>query len=177
MKLYIVRHGETKWNKLGLMQGHMDIPLSEFGKLQARNLKKDIANLSIDVCLSSPLSRAFETAFIIVDDKIPIIKWDKLKERFLGDYEGKEIDYELIGKTWDFSLDYSVGNIEVMSDVLKRAKAVLDEIKKDYDGKNVLIVSHGAFIKALHFNIIGYDQNTDFLSFKPKNATIYEYDI
>ena len=39
-----------------------------------------------------------------------------------------------------------------------------------------MVVSHGRFIKALHFNLVGYDENTDFLSFNPKNTTLYTYD-
>lgn len=58
-----------------------------------------------------------------------------------------------------------------------RAKSFLDKVKQKYDGKNILVVSHGSFIKALHFNLVGYNEDTDFLSFNPSNAIIYEYDM
>ena len=58
---------------------------------------------------------------------------------------------------------------------MERAKQFINKIKNNYPNKNILIVSHAGLIKALHFNLIGYDENTDFLSFVPKNTTIYEY--
>lgn len=58
-----------------------------------------------------------------------------------------------------------------------RAKIFLDKVKQKYDGKNILVVSHGSFIKALHFNLVGYNEDTDFLSFNPNNVIIYEYDM
>ena len=62
-------------------------------------------------------------------------------------------------------------------DVLKRAKDFLNYLNETYDNKKILIVSHGAFIKALYFNIVGYDEETDFLSFFPKNGEILEFEI
>ncbi|MBQ1812741.1 MAG: histidine phosphatase family protein [Bacilli bacterium] len=58
---------------------------------------------------------------------------------------------------------------------MERAKQFINKIKNNYPNKNILIVSHAGLIKALHFNLIGYGENTDFLSFVPKNTTIYEY--
>ena len=54
---------------------------------------------------------------------------------------------------------------------------IVEHQKENYNDKTILIVSHGAFIKCLHFAINGYDKNTDFLFFNPKNTTIYEYVI
>ena len=74
--------------------------------------------------------------------------------------------------------DYVVrDNIESLKDCLIRANIFLEKLKENYNDKTILIVSHGAFIKCLHFAINGYDKNTDFLSFNPKNTTIYEYVI
>ena len=91
-------------------------------------------------------------------------------------YEGKKIIFDLIAPQWDYKLNDSSHNIESIQDCLARAKKFLDKIKKEYPNKNILIVSHGSFIKTLHFNLVGYDENTDFLSFNPKNTTLYEYD-
>lgn len=74
-------------------------------------------------------------------------------------------------------LNDTEGNIESIRDCLNRAKKFLDDIKVSYPNKTILIVSHGSFIKALHYNIVGYDENTDFLSFRPENATLYCYEI
>ena len=174
-KLYIVRHGKTDWNELGRIQGRTDIPLNENGINQAIELRNKLDLNNIDICIASPLKRTRKTAEIIVEDKIPIVYDDLLIERGFGDYEGKNVDFSIIVKHMDYKENDSLGNIESLRDCLKRAEKFIARINKEYKDKKILIVSHGGFIKALHFCLIGYDENTDFLSFNPKNAEIYEY--
>lgn len=176
LKLYIVRHGKTDWNVEGLLQGSADIEINEEGIKQAKELAKNIDLDKIDICLCSPLKRTRKTAEILVGNKKEIIYDDLLVERGFGDYEGKKIDFDLIVPQWDYKLNDSSNNIESIQDCLARANKFLTKIKKEYQNKSILIVSHGSFIKALHFNLIGYDENTDFLSFNPKNTTLYTYD-
>lgn len=176
-KLYIVRHGQTDWNKKMLYQGSVDIELNDKGKSQANELKNNLDISTIDFCVCSPLKRAKQTAKIITDDKIPIIYDNLLVERNYGDYEGKPVEFDLIKEHWDCNLNSTKGNVESVKDCLKRARDFLNKIKENYDYENILIVSHGSFIKCLHFNLIGYDEQTDFLSFKPENAKIYEYKL
>lgn len=175
-KLYIVRHGKTNWNELKLLQGKTDIELNEEGKKQVKELSKAIDLDKIDICISSPLKRTKQTSLLITENKIPIIYDDLLLERGFGNYEGKPIKPELIEMQWDYKLNYQEENVEPIQECLERAKQFLEKIDKTYQNKNILIVSHGSLIKSLHFNLIGYDENTDFLSFRPKNATVYEYE-
>ena len=72
--IYIVRHGETDWNKEHRIQGHVDIPLNDQGKLDAKKAKDKLKKVKFDVVFSSPLSRAYETAKIITDNEIIIDK-------------------------------------------------------------------------------------------------------
>ena len=60
MKLYIVRHGETDWNKERRIQGQADIPLNGFGRHLAEETGKGLSDIAFDICISSPLSRAVE---------------------------------------------------------------------------------------------------------------------
>ena len=175
-KLYIVRHGKTDWNEKGLLQGSTDIDINEEGIYEANELAKKIDLDKIDVCICSPLSRAKQTADILIRGKKEIIYDDLLVERSFGDYEGKKIDFDLIAQQWNYKLNDASHNIESLQACLARAKKFLDGIKAKYQNKSILIVSHGSFMKALHFNIVGYDENTDFLAFYPQNATLYEYD-
>ena len=62
MKLYLVRHGETDWNKVKKIQGQVDIPLNQFGKHLAEETAEGLRDIPFDLCISSPLSRAHETA-------------------------------------------------------------------------------------------------------------------
>ena len=73
IKLYVVRHGKTDWNDLNIMQGLTDIPLNEGGRRQVKTLAHQIDLDNVDLCFSSPLKRARETADIIVGEKIEVI--------------------------------------------------------------------------------------------------------
>jgi broad specificity phosphatase PhoE len=73
--IYFVRHGETEYNVLNLMQGHMDIPLNENGINQAKIAREELKDLKIDEIYSSPLIRAYKTAEIIKKSKfVPCAK-------------------------------------------------------------------------------------------------------
>ena len=85
--IYFVRHGETEWNKIGRMQGQIDIELNEEGKRQAKVVKEKLSNVKFDKVFSSPLKRAIETAKIISDKEVSID--DRLIERYNGELEGK----------------------------------------------------------------------------------------
>ncbi len=176
IKLYVVRHGRTDWNVKGIIQGTTDIPLNEEGRKQVKELAQKHDLESFDLCFSSPLKRTRETAEIIIGNKKEIILDRLLIERSYGEFEGNPIDYDLTVKIWT-DLDEKMNGIESTRECLERAQKFLRKIKRDYPNKTILIVSHGGFIKALHFSIIGYDENTDFLSFKPENAKIYEYEL
>ena len=176
-KIYIVRHGKTDWNVKGLLQGATDIELNKEGIKQAKELVEKLDFSKIDICFCSPLKRTSQTAEILVGNKIKIIYDSMIVERSFGDYEGKPNNFDLIKEQWNYKLNDSSHNIESLQDCLARAKKFLDKIKKEYPNKTILIISHGSFIKALHFNLIGYDENTDFLTFNPKNSVIYEYEM
>lgn len=73
MMLYIVRHGETDWNRLRRVQGHTDIPLNDYGRHLARETAEGMKDIQIDLAYTSPLRRAEETAEIILGSReIPL---------------------------------------------------------------------------------------------------------
>ena len=82
MKLYVVRHGQTDWNVQHKLQGSVDIPLNSTGLKQAQELSTKIETLDFNLIISSPLSRALETAKIINQKKnVPIVTNNLLAER------------------------------------------------------------------------------------------------
>ena len=177
MKLYIARHGQTDWNLKGLAQGQVDIPLNETGIHQAEALREKLRSYDFNICYCSPLQRAAKTAEIAVDGRTKIIFDDNLKERSFGTLEGTD------PKTWgvddfDLKLNTNKGGIEPIRELLARSKKVLERIKSENppDAK-ILIVGHGTFFKALNFNIVGYDDTTDFRSFHLQNGALAEYNI
>ena len=91
MKLYIVRHGETTWNALHKVQGSADIPLAEKGIQLAARTGQALKDVPFDVCFTSPLQRARQTAELILGDrkdKIPMIFDKRIQEINFGDLEG-----------------------------------------------------------------------------------------
>src|SRR5207244_1461401 len=64
-RLYLVRHGETDWNRERRFQGTSDIPLNELGRAQSRALAQRLTDARLDAVYTSPLSRAVETARIV----------------------------------------------------------------------------------------------------------------
>ena len=177
MKLIIVRHGQTDWNKKNILQGSSDIPLNEVGKKQAMLLKSKLENEHIDVCIVSPLKRAYETASIICGDKTDILVSDKLVERNLGNLEGKSASLYDGKLYWNLSLNSNSNGVECVLELLSRVKVIYEEIKNKYADKTVLLVAHGAVVRALHYTITGYDSNTDFLSFDVPNCHAFIYEV
>lgn len=177
MKLYLARHGETDWNLAHKAQGQADIPLNATGIKQAEELRDKLKPYDFDICYCSPLTRAVQTAEIAVDNRSKIIFDDNLKERSFGSLEGTD------AQTWGFD-DYdrkfntNQGGIEPINDLLARSKKVLEHLKAENPpNAKILIVGHEIFFRTLHFNIVGYDGNTDFWTFHLKNGGIAEYEI
>ena len=90
MRVFIVRHGETDWNRRRVMQGHTDIALNEAGLRQARDLAPAVAALPIKTICASPLARARRTAEIVNVNAVPIVTIDALKECGFGIHEGQD---------------------------------------------------------------------------------------
>ena len=87
--LFIVRHGQTVWNKEDRIQGHTDIALSERGVQQARLLRERLAAARLDAAYTSDLRRASETAEIILEGRdVPIYPTPRLREYRKGAHEG-----------------------------------------------------------------------------------------
>ena len=170
MNLYLVRHGQTDWNTQRIIQGQTDIPLNATGIAEAEKLKPKIDKLPIEVCVSSPLRRARKTAEIIVDGRCKIIETDLLKERGFGDFQGKSTSVYRVNY-WDPTLDLSDHNVESMRELLVRARKFLDWVQ-ELGYENVLVVSHGDFLKAVHYSLVGYNEKTDFFDWHMRNCEV-----
>lgn len=129
------------------------------------------------MCFSSPLKRTLQTAEIIINGKCDIIYDDLLLERGLGSLEGKNhAEYKKFDY-YNYDKNCTLNGVEGIKELLNRTNNFLNKLKTKRSDKTILIVSHSATVRTLHFNIIGYDKKTDFLSFCPKNGEVYEYDI
>lgn len=174
--LYVVRHGQTDWNKEKITMGRQDIPLNEVGIKQAEVTKQLIDNYDIDLIICSPLQRTKQTANIVNKDKmIDIILDDRIMERNLGQLEGKHYtdDNDML---WDININTYVYEVEPMVKFKERVYKFIDDILNQYRDKNILLVTHGGVTAIIncYFNNNLYDGNISnkFLS----NCSIASYD-
>lgn len=89
MRLYLIRHGETDWNKVKKLQGKSDIPLNAFGEHLAEETGEALSTVPFDVAYTSPLKRARRTAELVLGDRnVPILDEKRIEEMGFGIYEG-----------------------------------------------------------------------------------------
>lgn len=156
MNLYLVRHGETEWNKMKKFQGQLNSDLTEIGIEQAKALGKYLEKekINFDIIYSSPLERAYDTAKLIKND-FEIITDERLMEMAFGKWEGMDVDlikeksYENFDNFFHNSDKYNhvPHEAESFESLEKRVKDFLDDIKNKHKDKNVLVVSHGVTLK------------------------------
>lgn len=163
-RLYLIRHGETLWNKKRKTQGAKNIKLSTLGKLQAEYLGKKLKDKNIDILYSSDLSRAYQTAEIVGKHiKKPIHLLPEIREMNFGQWEGLTIDeiqlkYQDVYDIWkDAPHIATIPGAETLLQVQERAMKGVNSIIKNNNGKNIAMVSHGATIKTLIFKLLDID--------------------
>lgn len=175
MNLYVVRHGKTIWNEQRKVQGISDIPLTDEGRKETQELVPLVKKLNIDVVISSPLSRAKETAKILVDGKLPINTDDRIKERDWGMNEGANIDSVDKWDCWDVVLNTKVQNIECIQDFMYRVSDFIEDIKVRYKDKNVLVVTHSAVSRVIHYLLGTIPEDANLSRINIPNLRIIEY--
>ena len=94
-RIFLIRHGETDWNRTHRFQGRIDVPLNQEGKNQARALAMILKDESLIAIYSSPLLRAMETARLIKEfhPSIPLLEEEGLNEMDLGEFDGMEANH------------------------------------------------------------------------------------
>ena len=177
MKLYVVRHGETIWNAENRVQGISDIPLTDKGRLDATLLKDLVKEINVDVVIASPLERTIETAKILTDGKMPINTDDRIKERDWGMNEGANIDEVDRWDCWDVILNTRVQNIESIQDFMYRVSNFLEDIKVRYKDKKVLLVTHSAVIRVIHYLLGTIPEDGNLSRINIPNLRILEYEL
>lgn len=184
MYLYIMRHGETDWNKQGLIQGSSDIDLNDYGRELAEKTRDGFASdgISFDRMYCSPLRRALETASIVDEkQKLPIIKEERIKEMSFGKYEGHSLK-ALAGSDPNLRNCFSRPSAyhpdptgESFQHLLGRAADFLKEeilpLEQNPSVKNVLAVCHGAIIRAV-LSVIRQKPLDDFWNDRQPNCSV-----
>jgi probable phosphoglycerate mutase len=160
-KLFCFRHGQTTWNAEGRIQGHLDVPLNDLGREQAKQLTPILSHLNVQAFLSSDLSRAHETALIPAQElKLEVATDERLREIHLGKLQGltgAEMD-QLYGQGFSESTrhrPFSDQEIQMLGaetgpQVRDRALAALAEYCLAHpEIERLAVASHGGVVRRL----------------------------
>ena len=177
MKVYIVRHGETMVNASNKLQGRINCGLTEDGLKQCIELRKKFDDKKIDLIISSPLDRCKQTAEALSNGNIPIVYTEKLLGRDHGEFTGMPKDSINFEEYWNYYKDMKYERAENVQDLYNRAKDVLLELKKEYDDKSVIVVTHSGIIRVLYYYFNGIPEDGNLGEVEIENCSVYEYEV
>lgn len=177
-RIYLVRHGQSLGNCNRVFVGQTEVDMTELGYMQAKETAAHLANADISAVYASDLSRAYNTALPHAKLRgVEVIKSKGMRELYVGKWEQQPADLLLelypdtFGGTWkhDFLNSCPDGG-ESVPDLIKRIHNELLRIAKENAGKTILVVSHGAAIRAFWCsisnlsgeNIPGYPSNASY---------------
>ncbi|GLT76203.1 hypothetical protein SLA2020_478760 [Shorea laevis] len=159
-EIIVVRHGETEWNADGRIQGHLDVELNDVGRQQAASVADRLSREpKISAIYSSDLKRASETAEIIAArcGELEVIKDPELRERHLGDLQGlvlreaANVSPKAHKAFMSHRTDEDIpGGGESLDKLYDRCTSVLQRIGRKHIGGQVVVVTHGGVVRALH---------------------------
>jgi len=187
IELIAVRHGETDFNAERRMQGHLDVPLSETGRVQAQAAAARLADESIDKIYSSDLQRALETARIIHEGReIELVTDLRLREFHMGTFQGMTLSEarEKHGDAWErffiHDADFALPGGQSRNQKQVEIASFMEEVVRSQAGGRMLVVTHGGILIAMLRHVLGIPashyfrvsiENTGIQRFRYKNAT------
>lgn len=189
MRLYIVRHGETDWNRIHRVQGRTDIPLNDYGRHLARETAEGMKDVRIDLGYTSPLLRAKETAQILLGERdVPLYEDSRIEELSFGSYEGmrtggeeKDAQSEAFQRFFTDTAHYiPPQDGETVQQLYERTGDFLAEIcaREEFQDKSILVSTHGAAMTALLNRIRGNLSVSEFWRDEvPPNCSVTEVEV
>jgi broad specificity phosphatase PhoE len=164
--LYVVRHGETNWNRERRLQGHLDVPLNRIGLAQAHALARYFEDRSLSRVLTSPLRRASVTAAILAElAHCPLEQAGELAEIHHGAWQGLTSD-DIQAQSPDLWAQWKAQpsrtqppGAESVSAVWERVDRLLQRLPRDED---LCLVTHGVVSQALVARLMGLDPDAIF---------------
>ncbi len=177
LTVYVVRHGQTDWNKDGRIQGGTDNPLNATGREQAAAMSRLMAEVKVDTVYVSSHQRARQTAEVF-QGRTPIVAMDELRERFFGKFEGANDKDAAILADWNkrrFAWADDMEGGETLESQSRRAEAALKTIRdKHANGGTVVIVGHGGINPLLVSHLIGVPPQEGASAINQGNDEIYQ---
>lgn len=162
MRVLLLRHAETDWNRERRFQGWRDIPLSAAGRAQAESAARLLADTPLTAVWSSPLARARETAAIIAaPQRLAVQEAEAFKEMGFGDWEGLTRDevrarFADAHRAWaETPAEARWPGAETLTSVRARVLEGLQALRAAHAGQTVCLVSHGITARVLILEALG----------------------
>ena len=170
-KVYIVRHGQTDYNKGHKLQGRLNIPLNETGMEQAKSIADSLKEVNFDAIFYSPLIRAKQTADEVFKnhDSAEYIEAPEIIERDFGEYEGTPSNVEppYYG-LWNYALEAAaIKGGESMADIKQRVFPFLDKLVTERPDQTICLVCHGGVGLIIREYFEGAPESGNLLDFSP----------
>ncbi len=169
MDLIYLRHGKTDWNLDGRLQGRTDVPLNDEGIAGAKAAGEILKSYHFDAVFCSPLLRTRQTLQYAYPNADPILD-DRLLEWCFGRFEGQKMPRDFFSHWWTFGQAREEG-IELIEDVVGRAKSFYGDVKRKYPDGQILVVSHGGFSASLYGAIYGTKEGECLSQYLLPNST------
>lgn len=159
--IYLIRHGESRWNACRRIQGHLDSSLSLLGRRQAQALCPVMDSLAVDAVFASDLTRARETAELACPAKVSALQvTPDLRENSFGHWEGlsPEQVHQQFPEEWErFRLDPIRGrpaSAETYESFSERARRLLGLWQEHYEGQTIAAFTHGGMVRMVLFVLL-----------------------
>lgn len=182
MRLYLIRHGQTRWNIEGKIQGKTDIPLNETGLCQAGCLAKAMERSDISAVYSSALKRARQTAERLAEEKgLPVHLMEELREVDFGLWEGKtwseiERDYPKDFAGWSKNpVETGPTGGEQREDCQARCRKAVEQILSGPESA-VAIVAHGGILVYVIDYLLRNQTEKQEIIVRNASISVVEYD-
>ncbi len=180
-RILLVRHGRTEWNKDQIFRGSVDVPLDEQGRKEAARAGDWLKGETFHAAYSSPLSRAVETAELILKThNIPVQKHPGFTDLNYGDWQKKtrtEVEklYPELVRQWE-QAPHTVNfpNGEGLGAVRERSLKAIQEVAAGHPGQTVLVAAHRVVNKVLIAALLGLD-NSHFWEIGQDTAALNEF--
>ena len=178
MNLYVIRHGQTDFNKENKYNCRYDEDINAVGIQQANDAGEEVKKLDLDLIICSPMIRTKHTCEIINVNNVSVIYDDRLMERIGGILTNTVIDDYYYTDYYNYYSSNIVDGLESLPDLFNRVHLFLDEIIEKYNGKNILLVTHGAVARAIQFYFESMPDDGMLLNVSgQKNCEIRKYEI
>ena len=173
-KWYLIRHGETDFNKKRFFYGKADVSINETGKEQASKIHQLLKGRAISRIYTSQLKRTLETAAIIFPDQIPTA-YKALNERDFGLWEGRtaneiQVAFPFVWEEWlESPFDVTPSKAEPFQKFKDRVQSIVEEIRETEDDEIAIVGHLGVLLLIYQFLV---DPEADFWSIDIPQGTV-----